>query len=313
MFTETAGTVVWLTGLSGSGKTTLCHLVAADLLALGHRVQVLDGDVMRKDLCRDLTFSDADRIENIRRISYIAGLLSTHGVIVLVAAISPLRMMRQAARDVASSFLEVFIDAPLRICEQRDPKGLYKLARAGQIQSFTGIDSPYESPDQPDVVCRTNEETVSESKAKILQALLSNSVTTKGLRSDSPNDAPLVEQVRQPTLAVDVDGVIANYDGWRGVTVLGEPRQDVRKALIQLRNEGWKIIVHTTRSAEILMDYLRAHHIPFDEINSNSSYLTGSPKPVATVYWDDRGLKYSGNAEQDLPLIRSFRTWNGRS
>jgi hydroxymethylpyrimidine pyrophosphatase-like HAD family hydrolase len=116
----------------------------------------------------------------------------------------------------------------------------------------------------------------------------------------------------QRTIAVDFDGVIADYDGWRGPGVLGEPRGDVVEALRRLRGEGWKIVVHTTRGAEELEDYLARYGIPHDEINCNSDYRTKGVKPVADVYWDDRAVCYSGNARKDLERIRAFRTWSGR-
>ena len=114
------------------------------------------------------------------------------------------------------------------------------------------------------------------------------------------------------TIAVDFDGVIADYDGYKGPAVLGAPRADVREALLQLRAEGWKIVIHTTRGNEEVCDYLAENQIPYDEINSNSDYRTRGVKPVADVYWDDRAVCYSGNAVQDLALIRDFRTWSGR-
>ena len=114
------------------------------------------------------------------------------------------------------------------------------------------------------------------------------------------------------TIAVDFDGVIADYDGYKGPGVLGAPRPDVREALCALRAEGWKIVVHTTRGTEEVAGYLAKHGIPHDEINCNSDYGTAGTKPVADVYWDDRAVRYSGDAQRDLPLIRGFRTWNGR-
>ncbi|HWG50618.1 MAG TPA: hypothetical protein VN669_13045 [Candidatus Acidoferrales bacterium] len=118
---------------------------------------------------------------------------------------------------------------------------------------------------------------------------------------------------RERTIAVDFDGVLANYDGWKGADVLGEPRADVVIALRILRGEGWKILIHTTRAEQHITDYLVRHEIPYDEINRNSSYSNEGGKPVATIYWDDRALCYSGNALEDLQEIRSFRTWNGRA
>lgn len=117
---------------------------------------------------------------------------------------------------------------------------------------------------------------------------------------------------RQRTIAVDFDGVIANYDGWRGPESLGPPRPDVLSALTVLQREGWKIVIHTTRSDEQIYPYLVEHQVPYHEINRNSSYNNSGAKPVATVYWDDRALCYSGNAFRDLELIRAFRTWSGR-
>jgi hypothetical protein len=114
------------------------------------------------------------------------------------------------------------------------------------------------------------------------------------------------------TIAVDFDGVIADYDGWRGPGVLGEPRGDVVEALRRLRGEGWKIVVHTTRGADEVEEFLARHGIPHDEINHNSDYQTKGVKPVADVYWDDRAVCYSGDAGKDLERIRAFRTWSGR-
>ena len=114
------------------------------------------------------------------------------------------------------------------------------------------------------------------------------------------------------TIAVDFDGVIADYNGYKGPGVLGAPRPDVREALRTLREEGWKIVIHTTRGEGEVADYLKQHGVPYDEFNHNSDYATQGVKPVADVYWDDRAIRYSGDARKDLTLIRSFRTWSGR-
>lgn len=114
------------------------------------------------------------------------------------------------------------------------------------------------------------------------------------------------------TIAVDFDGVIADYDGYKGPGVLGDPRPDVRNALHTLKAEGWKIVIFTTRGWEEIRDYLAKHNIPFDEYNSNQDYRTGGSKPVADVYWDDRAICYTGDATLDLDRIRKFRTWSGR-
>lgn len=146
------GGVVYMTGLSGAGKSTIAGLLEQRLHALDVRTYVLDGDVLRTGVSRDLGFSDADRIENVRRVSEVARLMVDAGLVVVVALISPFRVERQEARARfnAGEFMEVFIDAPLAVCEQRDPKGLYKRARRGEIPAFTGIDSRYEPPLIPD-------------------------------------------------------------------------------------------------------------------------------------------------------------------
>ncbi len=123
---------------------------------------------------------------------------------------------------------------------------------------------------------------------------------------------PLSCQSRRPTVAVDFDGVLADYNGWKGSDVLGEPRQDVIEVLNVLRREGWKIVIHTTRSESNILDYLIRYSVPYDEVNRNSSYQNSGAKPVATVYWDDRAVRYSGNALHDLDKIRNFQTWSGR-
>ena len=146
------GGVVYMTGLSGAGKSTIAGLLEQRLRSLDIRTYVLDGDVLRTGLSRDLGFSDADRVENVRRVTEVAHLMVNAGLIVITALISPFRAERQAARErfAPGEFMEVFVDAPLAVCEQRDPKGLYKRARRGEIHAFTGIDSSYEAPLQPD-------------------------------------------------------------------------------------------------------------------------------------------------------------------
>ena len=145
--------ILWFTGLSGSGKSTVASLVEQMLHQQGHFTYALDGDNVRHGLCRDLGFTDADRVENLRRVSETAKLFVDAGMIVLVSFISPFISERQAAREMfdEDEFLEIFVDAPLEVCEARDPKGLYKLARAGNLKNFTGIDSPYEAPETPEI------------------------------------------------------------------------------------------------------------------------------------------------------------------
>lgn len=166
-----SGLVIWLTGLSSAGKSTLARVVSGRLRALGRKVEWLDGDAMRARLGRGLGFSRADRDENIARISFVASLLAQHGVTVVVSAISPYRSARENARRQAPAFLEVYVNAPLSVCQQRDVKGLYQRARAGSLRHLTGVDDPYEPPLAPAVECRTDLETVEESAAKILAAI----------------------------------------------------------------------------------------------------------------------------------------------
>lgn len=166
------GCVVWLTGLSGAGKSTIARALEARLFALGRLCSVLDGDNLRHGLCADLGFDAAARSENIRRAAHVAALFVDLGAIVVTAFVSPFRADRQAARDLlGADMIEAFVDAPLAACEQRDPKGLYKKARAGQIADFTGVSSPYEPPDEPEVRLRAAERTVDECVEQLLAAL----------------------------------------------------------------------------------------------------------------------------------------------
>jgi adenylylsulfate kinase len=165
------GVTLWLTGLSGAGKTTITQALEEKLRSQGCLLEVLDGDIVRLNLTKGLGFSKADRDENIRRIGFVAHLLTRNGVIVLVSAISPYREIRDEVRGRIEDFVEVYVNAPLAVCEGRDVKGLYQRARAGEIKGFTGIDDPYEPPLNPEVECRTDLEELEESVAKVLQKL----------------------------------------------------------------------------------------------------------------------------------------------
>jgi bifunctional enzyme CysN/CysC len=170
------GAVVWFTGLSGAGKSTIAQALERELFARGMQTYVLDGDNIRHGLNSNLGFSPEDRVENIRRVSEVARLMADSGVVAITAFISPYRIDRRRAREIAlegnAEFIEVFVDAPLEVCEARDPKNLYKKARAGEIREFTGIDAPYEAPDDPEIVVHTDKQTVNESVATILEELL---------------------------------------------------------------------------------------------------------------------------------------------
>ena len=166
------GCVIWFTGLSGSGKTTIAHKVEEMLLEADTPIEILDGDVVRENLSKGLGFSKEDRDTNIRRIAFVAHLLQRNGTFVITAAISPYREIRDEARAMIKDFVEVFADAPIEVCEERDVKGLYAKARAGEIKGFTGVDDPYEAPVNPEVVCDTANETVEQSAQKVIDKLV---------------------------------------------------------------------------------------------------------------------------------------------
>ncbi|NEG81521.1 adenylyl-sulfate kinase [Pantoea agglomerans] len=166
------GVVLWFTGLSGSGKSTVAGALEQALHRIGVSTYLLDGDNVRHGLCRDLGFSDDDRKENIRRVGEVAKLMVDAGLVVLTAFISPHRAERQMVRDLLEpgQFIEVFVDTPLAVCEARDPKGLYRKARAGELRNFTGIDSVYEAPDSPEIQL-DGEQLVTKLAAQLLDLL----------------------------------------------------------------------------------------------------------------------------------------------
>lgn len=170
------GAVIWLTGLSGAGKSTIARALEKELFQLSMHTYVLDGDNLRHGLNANLGFAPDDRAENIRRVSEVAKLMADAGTVVITSFISPYRADRARARTIAlqagAEFVEIFVDAPLAVCEQRDPKGLYQKARAGELKGFTGIDAPYEPPEDPEIVVRTDEQTPGECVAQVLTELL---------------------------------------------------------------------------------------------------------------------------------------------
>lgn len=168
---NTQGFILWFTGLSGSGKSTLATYIAPILKQQGCKVEILDGDEVRENLSKGLGFSKEDRDTNIRRIGYVAGLLSRNGVVAITAAISPYKDVRNEVRAKTTNFVEVYAECPIDVLEERDTKGLYKKAKAGIIKNFTGISDPYEAPEKADIVVKTHEESIEQSAQKILDYL----------------------------------------------------------------------------------------------------------------------------------------------
>jgi adenylylsulfate kinase len=169
---EDKGFCLWFTGLSGAGKTTITNVVVKELRARGSKLEVLDGDIVRENLSKGLGFSKEDRDTNIRRIAFVANLLSRNGVPVITAAISPYREIRDEARAMMSGrFIETYIKASVEVCEQRDVKGLYAKARSGEIKEFTGVSDPYEAPENPELTLDTEHQSPEESAQQILAYL----------------------------------------------------------------------------------------------------------------------------------------------
>lgn len=167
------GLVIWMVGLSGSGKSTIARALEAELHAKGYLTQLLDGDNLRTGINNNLGFSEADRIENIRRAAEVSKLFLNCGVVTICSLISPTEEIRTMARKIiGDGYFEVFVNCPIEVCEQRDVKGLYKKARSGEIKQFTGIDSPFEHPVKPDVELRTDQEDLVVSKEKLLKIVL---------------------------------------------------------------------------------------------------------------------------------------------
>ena len=174
VYLKQRGKVIWFTGLSGSGKTTLASALEKRLFELNYFCQILDGDNVRSGINKNLVFTDEDRMENIRRIAEVSKLFMNCGIILICAFISPTNEMRDMAREIIGEddFLEVFIDTPLEVCEQRDPKGLYKKARAGEIKNFTGISAPFEIPNHPFMVVNNTDPDINKSVREMLKRII---------------------------------------------------------------------------------------------------------------------------------------------
>src|SRR6185369_5625590 len=191
------GFTLWFTGLSGAGKTTLARLVETELRNRGSRVEVLDGDIIRTNLSKGLGFSKEDRDTNIRRIGFVCNLLTRNGVVAIAAAISPYREVRDELRRDIGSFVEVYVNCPIEVLAERDVKGLYKKALAGEIKNFTGVDDPYESPLASEVVVETDRESPDESAARIIAKLEQLQYIAAASATDTYSDADDAEVRRR--------------------------------------------------------------------------------------------------------------------
>jgi adenylyl-sulfate kinase len=272
------GKVFWFTGLSGSGKSTLANALEKKFHQLGYKTMLLDGDNIRTGLCKDLGFSAEDRKENIRRISEVSKILLDSGTIVLTAFISPFKEDREEARQIiGEDFIEVFVDAPLSVCESRDPKGLYKKARLGQIPNFTGIDSPYESPESPEITVETEALTIS----KCVEALL-------GYYTDNFQNKEVNSLDKRKTIAIDFDGVIHKYSrGFKGLdNAYDEPSEGTREALTELKSQGYSLKIFSSRPAPVIQSWLEKYDMS-DLIDDVSNF-----KFPAHIYIDDRGFRF---------------------
>ena len=185
---EQKGFTLWFTGLSGAGKSTLARLLETELMARGHKVEVLDGDVIRTNLSKGLGFSKEDRDTNIRRIGFVCNLLARNQVVAIAAAISPYREVRDEVRRDIGTFVEVYVKCPIDVLAERDVKGLYKRALAGEIKNFTGVDDPYEAPLAPEVIVETDLESAEESAARIIAKLEEMSLVMPSSSGYTEND-----------------------------------------------------------------------------------------------------------------------------
>jgi adenylylsulfate kinase len=205
VYTAKRGFTVWLTGLSGAGKSTLANALREHFSRNGlMNLAIFDGDDIRTYLCRDLGFTREDREANVRRIGYISKVMTHHGVPNTVAVISPYQHIRQEVREMVGAFLEVYVACPLAVCERRDVKGLYARARAGKIKLFTGIDDPYEPPENPEVTVYTDRETISQGVQKIIDALLERNYLRK-----SCSEKEILDDIQNITRKMEELGYIS--------------------------------------------------------------------------------------------------------
>ena len=277
------GITVWFTGLSSAGKSTLSHAVYERLWTRGYRVELIDGDEVRRNLSRDLSFSKEDRDENIRRIGFLAELLSRNGIITLVGAISPYRAIRDEIRSKIPNFLEVFVNAPLKVCESRDVKGLYLKARAGQIRAFTGIDDPYEPPLHPDVECRTDLETIRDSADKVIEAIETRmGIPARHADADQPGNPPAALQKPPVFSPLEARGILEGQVSAKGKSEFSS----AKFATVKIQFGPKPIGKHFPSSSPLgaraqeyefagLLDYLFV--VPFRNLGQKSVSYLGQP------------------------------------
>lgn len=273
------GKVLWFTGLSGSGKSTIANKLDEVLSGRGLRTYILDGDNIRMGLNGDLGFSPKDRKENIRRITEVAKLFADSGTIVLTAFISPYREDRNLAREIiGEDFIEIFMNTSLDECEKRDPKGLYKKARAGEIKGFTGIDAPYEEPLDPEL--RLDKMNIKESVNYLLDYLSQNQILSN-IKEVNTLD-------KKKTMAIDFDGVIHDYSkGFQGLeNAYDSPKDGAKEVLQSFKDEGFIIKILSSRPAHVIREWLDNYDMS-DLIDDISNH-----KFPATVYIDDRGFLF---------------------
>jgi len=274
--------VLWFTGLSGSGKSTLANLVETKLFDLGCKTHVLDGDNVRMGLNSDLGFSPEDRKENIRRIGEVANLFAESGTITLTAFISPYQADRDAARSSCKDrFIEVYVKADVQTCEERDPKGLYKKARAGIIKGFTGIDAPYEEPAQPEITVDSCKFSAEECSDQIVSFLVEAGMIPASLGTITTLD-------KRKTIAIDFDGVIHAYSqGFQGLdNAYDGIHPGALESIQALHSQGYRLVIVSSRPAHIIREWLSLHNIKdyFDEV-------TNIKRPAA-FYIDDHAVEF---------------------
>lgn len=288
--------VIWLTGLSGSGKSTIANEIAIELHKMGKLTYILDGDNIRLGLNKDLTFSDIDRKENIRRISETAKLMSDAGVIVITAFISPFINERDMAKNIIGEdkFFEIFVNTPIEVCENRDPKGLYNKARKGEIKMFTGIDSPYENPISPYMTLLTENDNPNLLANNVINQLISDGNLISTIKEVDNLD-------KKKTLAIDFDGVIHRYSkGFKGVdNIYDLPMEGTYEALTELKNRGYILKILSSRPKEFILKWLKE--------NDLDGFITevSNHKFPASLYIDDRGFNFK-NWSQCLTNIKTY-------